>query len=168
MTLLKKVLLRFVNKAIELLYPNTRRGAISLLVLNSPESSDILESVIGLTDAFFLDCKDAFSAYLKSDDYSDSVLDYLMTHKDIDDFSDFLYDGEHSYMSQFQKQFLIFTYNTNPFLSCLSSSDYILFQQYFNSEVSDFESYVVQNYMASLIGINAGMILSSNTEIFNN
>lgn len=168
MTLLKKVLLRFVNKAIELLYPNTRRGAISLLILNSPGSSDVLESVIGLTDAFFLDSKDAFSAYLKSDKYSESVLEYLITHQDIDDFSDFLYDGEHSYMNEFQKQFLIFTYNTNPFLSCLSSSDYILFQQYFNSEVSDFESYVVQNYMASLIGINAGMILNSSKQTFDN
>ena len=168
MTLLRKLLIKFINKSIELLYPDSRKAAILLLVLNSPDSSEILHTVIGLTDSFFLNSKKSFASYLESDEYSSEILEFLLTNKDLDDYSDFLYSGDKSYMRVFQNQFLAFTYNANPFLTCLSSSDYIFFQEYFNSEVSNFDSYVIQSYMASLVTMNAGMILDSTDETYNN
>lgn len=163
----KKLLLRFVNKSIEILFSNTRRGAVALLVMNSPGSSEVLETTTNLTDSFFLTAKEAFTQYLDSEQFTTTLVEFLLANPEIEDYGDFLYLDKVGFMSSFQKNFINFTYTTTPFLVCLNSEDYIFYQQYFNNELNEFEDFVIQSYMAALAAINANLIVQYSSNNFN-
>ena len=163
----KKLLLKFVNKSIEILFPNTRRGALALLVINSPSSSEVLETTTKLTDSFFLTAKEAFTEYLGSQEFTTTLVEFLLANPEIEDYADFLYLEKIGFMSSFRKNFINFTYTTTPFLVCLNPEDYIFYQEYFNNELNEFEDFVIQSYMAAVAAINANLIVQYSSNIFN-
>jgi hypothetical protein len=165
--MLKKILLGFVNKSIELLLPNQRRGAVALLVLNSPTSSEVLETATNLTDNFFFTAKQSFVEYIQSDKFAISLVEFLVANPDIEDYADFLYQEDIGFMSYFQKNFITFTYTTTPFLVCLNSEDYVFYQEYFNNELSEFEDFTIQSYMTALANLNANLIVQHSSDNFN-
>ena len=165
--MLKKILLGFVNKSIELLLPNKRKGAVALLVLNSPESSEVLETATNLTDNFFFTAKQSFAEYIQSDKFATSLVEFLIANPDIEDYADFLYQDEVGFMSYFQKSFIAFTYTTTPFLVCLNSEDYVFYQEYFNNELNEFEEFTIQSYMTALASLNANLIVQYSSDNFN-
>lgn len=164
--MLKKLLLRFINKSIEILLPESRRGAIALLVLNSPESSEVLETATKITDNFFSNSKKTFDDYVGTESFKKALLDYITSNPELEDFSDFLYEEEKGFMFHFQSNFVNFTYVTAPFLVSLNYDDYALYQEYFTNELNSFEEYITESYLAILASINANLIIQYSTDIY--
>lgn len=165
--MIKRLLLAFANKIIEYVYKDNRKGIVGLLILNSPDSDDVLDTLIKLTDAFIEDSIKVWNKYLKSEKFQSSLIAYLIERPDIENLAEFL-DEEDGFMALFNKNLSLFYYNINPFLCCLNPEDYLAFKDYMDIQLDEFDELVLDTYASMLRTMNVEGIIDTVTSSLDN
>jgi hypothetical protein len=166
--MIKKLTRWIVVKLISFGFGKDRNSSIAILALSSLTAEEKLLSITAIFEEFFYKAKKSFSMYIKSTTYIESITEYLLTNPDLEDYSDFLHDSSKSFMNMFNTKLLEFTYSTFPLVATLDYDGYILYQEFLSKQIDSFQEHIYNNFIESLIGLNASKILDSVDEEFNN